>query len=128
MRYFLKKLALVLAVLSAQASAHQFTPTYPRFEISFVQGVQQTKMELFNKRREVEFYELDVFDKDWNKLPFASSEGKIVRITYLETKSIDVYIKNQDVSRVVYICTESRLLKQDVKATAVASKICSKVK
>lgn len=128
MQLFCKLLVALFFTVGGHVSAHQFTPTYPRFETSFVQGVQQAKMELFNKRQEVWFYELDVFDKDWNKVPFASSQGKIVRIEYLETKIVDVYVKTQDVSKVVYICTESRLLKQDVKGTSVSSKICSKVK
>jgi hypothetical protein len=128
MQFFCKLLLTLFFVVGGPVSAHQFTPTYPRFETSFVQGVQQTKMELFNKRQEVWFYELDVYDKDWNKLPFASSQGKLIRIEYLETKIVDVFVKTQDVSKVVYICTESRLLKQDVKGTSVSSKICSKVK
>ena len=126
---FFRNLLLVLFFLTGGlANAHQFTPTYFSFEPSFVQGVQQAKMELFNKRREVWFYELDVYDKDWNKLPFAASQGKIVRIEYLETKFIDVYVKAQDVGRVVYICTESRLLKQDAQGTSVSSRVCSKFK
>jgi hypothetical protein len=128
MQFLCKLLVTLFVVVGGQVNAHQFTPTYPKFETSFVQGVQQAKMELFNKRREVWFYEIDVFDKDWNKLPFASSQGKIIRVEYLETKTIDVYVKAQDVINVTYICTESRLLKQDVKGTSVSSKICSKVK
>lgn len=128
MQFLCKLLVTLFVVIGGHANAHQFTPTYPKFETSFIQGVQQAKMELFNKRSEVWFYEIDVFDQDWNKLPFASSQGKIVRIEYLETKTIDVYVKTQDVSKVTYICTESRLLKQDVKGTAVSSRICSKVK
>jgi len=128
MQFLCKLLVVLFVVIGGQVNAHQFTPTYPTFESSFIQGVQQAKMELFNKRREVWFYEIDVFDQDWNKLPFASSQGKIVRVEYLETKTVDVYVKTQDVSKVTYICTESRLLKQDVKGTSVSSRICSKVK
>lgn len=107
--------------------AHQFTPTYPKFEISFVEGVYQTKMELFNKRKEIEYYELGVFDADWNSLPFAS-ENKIIRINYLETKKINVYVRKEELKKVVYICTESKIRKQDVQATSISSKICSKIK
>lgn len=128
MQFLCKLLVTLFVVIGGQAYAHQFTPTYPKFDTSFVSGVQQAKMELFNTRREVWFYEIDVFDKDWNKLPFASSQGKVVRVEYLETKTIDVYVKSQDVSKVTYICTESRLLKQDAKGTSVSSRICSKVK
>lgn len=128
MQFFRTLLLVLFFAVGGHANAHQLTPTYPKFELSFVQGVQQAKMELFNKRREVWFYEIDVYDSTWNKLPFASSEGKIVRIEYLETKFIDVYVKSQDVSKVVYICTESRLLKQDAQGTSVSSRVCSKIK
>lgn len=109
------------------AMAHQFTPTYPEFTISFVDGVMQTKMEIFNKRREVEYYELGVFDKDWNPVTFASDD-RIIRVRYLETKKINVYVKSEELAKVTYICTESRLRKEDVKDTVISSRICSKVK
>lgn len=109
------------------AHAHQFTPTYPQFEQSFVDEVVQTKMELFNKRKEVEYYEVGVFTENWEPVSFAV-ESKIVYIKYLETKKIHVYVKNSDLKRVVYICTESRLRREDAKDTVISSKICSKVK
>jgi hypothetical protein len=102
-------------------------PTYPKFDQSFVGGVLSTKMELFNKRAEVEYYEIQVFDADWNKVPFAS-EAKIVRVKYLETKRIDVYIRNEDILKVVYICSESKMLRQESKYTIISSRVCSKVK
>lgn len=109
------------------AHSHQFTPTYPQFEQSFVDGVVQTKMELFNKRSEVEYYELGVFTENWEPISFAA-ESKIIHIKYLETKKISVYVKSSDLKKVVYICTESRLRREDVKDTVISSKICSKVK
>jgi hypothetical protein len=118
---------VLMMVLSCSANAHQFLPTYPKFENSFVEGVVYTKMELFNKRKEIRFYELGVFDADWNSIAFAT-ESKIIRINYLETKYINVYIKKEDLKRAVYICTESKIKKEDIQATSIASKICSKIK
>lgn len=109
------------------ANAHQFLPTYPKFEPSFVQGVVQTKMELFNRRKEIGFYEVGVFDKDWNKIPFAT-ESKIIQINYLERKNIIVYLKKEDLNQALYICTESKIKREDIQATSIASKICSKIK
>ena len=117
----------LMIVLSCSANAHQFLPTYPKFQNSFVEGVVYTKMELFNKRKEIGFYELDVFDGDWNSITFAT-ESKIIRVNYLETKYINVYIKKEDLKRAVYICTESKIRKEDIQATSIASKICSKIK
>jgi hypothetical protein len=117
----------LMMVLSCSANAHQFLPTYPKFQNSFVEGVVYTKMELFNKRKEIGFYELGVFDGDWNSITFAT-ESKIIRVNYLETKYINVYIKKEDLKRAVYICTESKIRKEDIQATSIASKICSKIK
>jgi hypothetical protein len=117
----------MMMLIGGFANAHQFTPTYPKFETSFVEGVYFTKMELFNKRKEIDFFELGVFDADWNALPFAS-ENKIIRINYLETKKINVYVRKEDLKKVVYICTESKIRKQDIQATSISSKICSKIK
>lgn len=127
MRVYYIFLIVLLNMFGGHAMAHQFIPTYPRFDHSFVEGVMYTKMELFNKRREVEYYELGVFTNDWEPVTFAS-EDKIIRVRYLETKKINVYLKSEDLSKVTYICTESRLRKEDVKDTVISSKICSKVK
>lgn len=128
MRIYNTLLVFVLLLFGGQATAHQFTPTYPKFEPSFIDGVMQTKMELFNKRQEVGYYELDVFDENWRPITFASSESKILRVEYLETKTIEVYVKVQDVKRVTYICTESKLFKDSARQSLISSKICSKVK
>ena len=116
-----------MMISGGHTNAHQFLPTYPKFEISFVEGVYLAKMELFNKRKEIEYYELGVFDSEWNQIPFAS-ENKLIRINYLETKKVNVYIKKEDLKRVTYICTESKIRKEDVQTTAISSKICSKIK
>jgi hypothetical protein len=123
----LRLLIFALMWVCGTAYSHQFTPTYVKFDQSFVEGIGQTKMELFNKRREVEYYELGVFTEDWQPISFAS-ENKIIHVRYLETKKINVYVKFQDIKKVVYICTESRLRREDVKDTVISSKICSKVK
>lgn len=127
MRFYYTFLVLAL-MLGGQASAHQFTPTYPKLEQAFVDGVLQTKMELFNKRQDAEYYEIGVFDGNWQPVTFASSDSKLLRVGYLETKSIDVYIKAQDAKRAVYICTESRLFRDSNKRSLISSKICSKIK
>lgn len=118
---------LLMVFSGVFAEAHQFLPTYPKFEVSFIEGVYYTKMELFNKRKEIDYYELQVYDGEWNQMPFAS-ESKIIHINYLETKKINVYIRKEDLKKVVYICTESKIKKQDVQTTTISSKICSKIK
>ena len=128
MRIYYTFLVFVLLLFGGHSSAHQFTPTYPKFEPSFIDGVMQTKMELFNKRQEVVYYELDVFDENWRPVTFASSDSKILRVDYLETKTVEVYIKSQDLKRATYICTESRLFRDSARQSLISSKICSKIK
>lgn len=127
MRFYHTFLVFLLCITGEAVQAHQFTPTYPRFEPAYVDGVVYTKMEIFNKRREVEYYELGVFNKNWEPVSFAA-EDRILRVRYLETKKINIYVKTEDLGSVTYICTESRLRKEDVKDTVISSKICSKVK
>ena len=122
MKYF------IIALLCASAvHTHEFTPTYPKFDSSYVDNVVTTKMKLFNRRKEISYYEIGVFDDEWNPITFAT-ENRIVNIEYLGTKSIDIYIKNTDLDRVEYICSISKIIKGTVKSSGVKSKICSRVK
>ena len=118
---------MVIALIGGHANAHQFLPTYPKFEQSFISGIMQSRMELFNKRNDVEHYELNVYDKDWNAISFAS-ESKLIQVNYLQTKTVNVYIKREDLVRVTYICTESKHKRESGQNTIISSQICSKVK
>lgn len=107
--------------------AHEFTPTYPELRPSYVPGVLRAEMFLFNARTDVSYYEISVYDKDWNPVPFAGSE-KVIPIAYLERKKIDVYIRQADRDRAVYICSRSKILTGMKQSTVVSSKICSKIR
>lgn len=120
-------LIMCMALIGGDVYAHQFLPTYPKFQNSFIDGVMYTKMQLFNKRKEVEYYELSVYDDNWNKISFAS-ETKLIRISYLQTKDVNVYVKKQDLFKVTYICTESKHQRENVQVAVIATQICSKVK
>ena len=50
--------AIVLLLLAFPAFAHEMVPTYPKLKPSHVEGVSKVEMELFNKRKDVEFYEI----------------------------------------------------------------------
>lgn len=122
------KLKYILAVaLCTSATAHELTPTYPELKPSYVDNVLVTKMKLWNRRNDVEYYELSVLDENMNPLPFASTD-KIVQVGYLEHKSIDVYIRESDKDKAEFICTTSKQLKEDVKSTGIKSMICSRIK
>lgn len=118
---------LVLAAIAGSASAHEMVPTYPTLSQSHLDGVVKTTMQMFNKRADVEYYEIGVFDEDFNPIPFVTSY-RILKITYLETVTFDVYIRKLDVERATYICSQSKLRKEDITRTAISSRICSKIK
>lgn len=117
--------AVVLFAYSAMA--HEMTPTYPKLYPSHLDGVYKATVEVFNRRQDVEYYELGVFDKDFNPVPFVTTY-RIVKVTYLSHVSIDVYVREEDVTTSVYICSQSKLRKDTSVRTAVASRICSKFK
>lgn len=120
-------IAFMLALLSSASFAHEMTPTYPKMRPSHLDNVYVTTMEMFNKRKDVEYYEIGVFDAEWNPVPFVTSY-EIINLRYLGHVTFDVYIRKSDVGRVEYICSKSKLRKEDLTRTAISSKICSRVK
>lgn len=115
-------------LVCGSSTAHELTPTYPKLLPYYIgNDIHYTSMQLFNRRSDVQYYEIQVFDQEWNVLPFAASSGKIMNIPYLETKRFDIYVHNKNIKDVTYICTVSKLIKQDI-TSAISSKICSKIK
>lgn len=123
----MRLLLLIALFISGSAMAHQWTPTYPQLESSYVSGIVKAKMELFNSRKDVQYYEIGVFDSNWNAVPFAV-ESRIIQVPYLGRKTVDVHIREQDIARATYICSLSKLLSGGSNITMVSSKICSKIK
>lgn len=120
-------LAITLAMFCGPALGHEMSPTYLEFNSSYVSNVLKTNIEIFNRREDVNYYEIEVYDNDWKSVSFVTT-AKIVNLKYLEKKSVDVYIRNTDKDKVVYVCTLSRFIKDDITKTNVSSRICSKVK
>ena len=124
----MKKLfVIVFAMFYSQASAHEMTPTYFELSQSYIDNVLKTTIELFNRREDVKYYEINVYDKDWKEIPFVTT-NKIVHLEYLAKESIDIYIRKSDRDKVAYICTLSKFIKSSESKTNVASRICSKIK
>lgn len=117
----------MFSLTTAQALSHEMTPTYPELRPSYIDGLYSTDIKLFNRRDDVVYYDISVYDKDWNTVPFASQD-KLIKIQYLEKKDFEIYIRSSDYNRVEYICTTSKLLKDNIGSTAVTSRICSKIK
>ena len=71
----MKKLltTLLFVLVASNSLAHDMTPTYPELKPSYMEGLLVADFELFNKRNDVRYYEIGVFDEDWNPIPFVSS-------------------------------------------------------
>lgn len=100
------------------------TPTYPELKSSYIPGVLTTKLQLFNKREDVSYYEIGVFDSDWNPIPFVTAY-KLLKMEYLSHVEFDVYLNNNDKSIAVYVCSKSKLRRDEA---SISSRICSKFK
>jgi hypothetical protein len=118
---------LWLLLVSACAHAHEMTPAYPKLEQSHVSGVYKASLQMFNKRADVQFYEIGVFQEDWTPVPFVSAYT-VLKLDYLGQVKFDVFIREADIKRAVYVCSKSKLRNDSSKATVVSSKICSKFK
>ena len=118
---------LLLIIMTTSVQAHEMVPTYPKLEPSYMQGLQKTNITIFNKRPEVEYYEIGVFTKDWEPIPFVSTY-KVFPVPYLSTVTVELFIRDKDKERVTYICSKSKLRKSYETRPAVSSRICSKVK
>jgi len=124
----MKYMVLAAAVLFGSiAAAHELTPTYPKFNPSYLSGVSVTRMKLWNRREDVLYYELALYDEQWKPLPFATT-NRLIQLEYLQSKSFEVYVRDSDLEKLEYICTTSKLLKDDVDSTGITSRICSRVK
>ena len=118
---------MLLMIVSNPAIAHEMVPTYPTLGPSHIDGLQKTSLTVFNKRTEVEYYEIGVFTEEWEPIMFVSNY-KIFRVPYLSTVNFEVYIRNQDKARAVFVCSQSKLDKVQETRTAISSRICSRFK
>jgi hypothetical protein len=103
------------------------TPTYPKWKMSFIPNAKMTTMQVFNKRSDVQWYQIGVFDKEWQPIPFVT-RYKIINIKYLKRVEFDVYVNEENAKLAEYICTTSKLRGNDDFKPIVESKICSRFK
>ena len=114
-------------LLCGNVAAHDMTPTYPKWKMSFIPSAQMTTMQVFNKRADVQWYQIGVFNKEWQPIPFVT-RYKILNIKYLQRVKFDVYVNTENVKFAEYICSTSKLRGNDNFKPIVESKICSRFK
>lgn len=123
MRYLYFIATAILATNSVVA--HEMTPTYPKLVPSYVDGLFSAKLTMFNARKDVDYYEVGVFDAYWEPVPFATA-SKILKVSYGSKKTFEVFVREQDTARVAFVCSLSKLRASDSSQTVVSSKICSR--
>ena len=69
-------------LLCGSVAAHDMTPTYPKWKMSFIPTAKMTTMKVFNKRADVQWYQIGVFDKEFKPIPFVT-RYKILRIKFI---------------------------------------------
>jgi hypothetical protein len=126
---FKKLLCYVTAtLLPLSVAAHEMTPTYFDITPSFINGVSRIEINIFNKREDVRYYEIQVFDDEWNLIESRTGQNNLVQLNYLEKKTIDIYISDTQVSNVELVCSVSKILSRDVDTSALRSRICSRIR
>ena len=120
------KLFFIAALfLAGKVSAHEMTPTYPPLVPSYVDGLVSAKMTMFNSRQDVEYFEIGVFDDEWNPVPFAAT-AKILRVPHGSSKTFEVFVRHKDKNRATFICSLSKLRTDSSARAIVSSKTCSR--
>jgi hypothetical protein len=121
----LSKILIFLGWATA-VSAHEMTPAYPIVKPSHVTGVVKVDLSLFNSREEINYYEIGLYDLNWDRIPF-SAVYRIIKVGYKERKNFSVYIRESDLDEAVYVCTTSKIRRQLETKTLISSKICSRL-
>ncbi len=121
----LSKVLIFLGWATA-VSAHEMTPAYPIIKPSYVSGVVKVDLSLFNSREEINYYEIGLYDLNWDGIPF-SAVYRIIKVGYKERKNFSVYIRESDLDEAVYVCTTSKIRRQKETRTLVSSRICSRL-
>lgn len=122
----LNKLSILFIGLASIVHAHEMTPAYPELKPSHVSGVMKVQLSLFNQREDVKYYQIELFDLDFNSKPF-SSTYRIMKVDYKERRDFEVYIRRSDLNNPLYVCTISKVVKSRGTRTLISSRICSKI-
>ena len=117
---------ILLILVSSSVIAHEQTPTYATWSPSHIEGVVKTEVQIFNKRDDVDYFEIEVFTPDFESLSFVTT-WNIIEVAYLERKSIDIYMTEANSLGAQYICSMSKIRSEDLSATGIASQICTKL-
>ena len=121
-------IALCLLLLSASIQSHEQTPTYPTWKTSGIDGIKKTNISVWNKRPDIEYYEIGVFDEDLKTpIPFVTAY-KVIPLAYLKEVKFDIYIRESNIEEARYVCSLSKLRSSNESQTLLVTRVCSKFK
>lgn len=123
----MRTLALTVGfILSATSvAAHELTPTYPKLLPSIVDGLLSAKLNMFNARKDVDYYEVGVFTEDMVPIPFATV-NQVIKVPTGTSYNFEIFIRKKDKNAAVYVCTISKLRSDKAQNAIISSKVCSK--
>jgi hypothetical protein len=117
-----------LLLLSASIQSHEQTPTYPTWKTSGINGIKKTNIRVWNKRPDIEYYEIGVFEEDLKTpIPFVTAY-KVIPLAYLKEVKFDIYIRESNIEEARYVCSLSKLRSSNESQTLLVTRICSKFK
>lgn len=119
---------LCLLLLNFAVHSHQQTPTYPEWTVSGVSGIKKTNIRVWNKRPDIEYYEIGVFEEDLKTpIPFVTAY-KVIPLAYLKEVKFDIYIRESNIEEARYVCSLSKLRSSNESQTLLVTRVCSKFK
>tara|TARA_B110000503_G_scaffold140573_1_gene231816 strand:- start:1665 stop:2036 length:372 start_codon:yes stop_codon:yes gene_type:complete len=115
---------IVAMLFSSIATAHEMTPAYIKLAPSSVDDIYVATFKMLNRRVDVDYYAINAYDVNWNKIPFASF-NRVFKLEHLKRIDLKIFFQKKYFLEVYYICTESKLY--EGKGTYIASRICSRI-
>ena len=122
----MKRTAAALILFATGAGAHEMTPAYPKLHQSAMAQIMQADLSLFNARDDVEYYAISVLDAEMNPIVFASAP-RVMHVPTGGRQDFEIYVREDDVARVVYVCTTSMLRAGQEDNAIISSRICSRL-
>jgi hypothetical protein len=122
----MKRTAAALILFATGAGAHEMTPAYPKLHQSAMAQIMQADLSLFNARDDVEYYAISVLDAEMNPVVFASAQ-RVMHVPPGGRQDFEIYVREDDVARVVYVCTTSMLRAGQEDNAIISSRICSRL-
>jgi len=121
-------IALCLLLLNCAVQSHEQTPTYPTWKPSGIDGIKKTNIRVWNKRPEIKYYEIGVFQEDLETpIPFVTAY-KVIPLEYLKEVKFDIYIRVSNIEEARYVCSLSKLRSNNESQTLLVTRVCSKFK